>query len=84
MELTDVSDRAVEEALNAMLDAEADRFGAQGHASLEVLPANERAQFRWNGNPHDLDGGSGFNEGDPGAWLLPYWMARYHGLVIDA
>ncbi len=50
---------------------------------LTILPCNERSQFRWNADPFDLtDGGSGFNLYDPGAWLLPYWMARYHGLIV--
>ena len=69
--------------LDITIDTEADRFGGNGNDALEVLPANERSQFRWNGNPHDLDGGNGKNEGDPGAWLLPYWMARYHGLIVQ-
>jgi hypothetical protein len=47
-----------------------------------VVPANERTQERWNGDPFDLTGGSGFNEVDPGAWLLPYWMARYYKLIV--
>ena len=41
----------------------------------------ERNQQRWNANPYVLDGGSGMNECDPGAWLLPYWMGVYHGLI---
>ena len=49
--------------------------------SVRVLPANERAQPRWNGNPHQLDGGNGMSETGSGAWLLPYWMARYHGIL---
>eukprot|EP00043_Microstomoeca_roanoka_P019783 m.229726 g.229726 ORF g.229726 m.229726 type:complete len:770 (-) comp17056_c4_seq1:240-2549(-) len=64
------------------IDSEEDRSGQQGGDSLRVLPANERPQLRWNSNPHDLDGGSGFSEGDPGAWLWPYWIARYHGIII--
>ena len=36
---------------------------------------------RWNGNPHELNGGSRFTEVDTGAWILPYWMARYHQLI---
>ncbi|EDQ89373.1 uncharacterized protein MONBRDRAFT_37087 [Monosiga brevicollis MX1] len=47
-----------------------------------ILPAYERSQLRWNSDPHDLDGGSGTQEGDPGAWLLPYWMARHAGLIV--
>ena len=60
-----------------------------------VLPANERAQFRWNANPYDardggtgktpIDpgawGGTGKTQTDPGAWLLPYWMARHFGTL---
>ena len=26
----------------------------------------------------------GMNEEDPGAWLLPYWLARYHRLIGQA
>jgi hypothetical protein len=48
---------------------------------LTVVPANERTQGRWNGDPYDLVGGSGFIEMDPGAWLLPYWLARHYGLI---
>ncbi len=50
---------------------------------LEVVPANERTQLRWNANPYDLVGGTGYNEFDPGAWLLPYWIARYHNLIVS-
>lgn len=67
--------------LDIEFDPEADRFGRSKNDNVRVLPAHERDQLRWNGNPHDLDGGSGMSEGDPGAWLLPYWMARYHGIV---
>ena len=46
------------------------------------LPANERCQYRWNANPYIIqDCGSGMSESDPGAWLLPYWMARYYDLI---
>ncbi|EGD83339.1 hypothetical protein PTSG_03947 [Salpingoeca rosetta] len=66
-----------------VLDIEADRSGrVGGDSTFKVLPANERPQLRWNSNPHDLDGGSGMSEGDPGAWLWPYWIARYHGLIV--
>lgn len=57
------------------------RFQQTNSDSIRVLPANERVQSRWNSNPHDLDGGFGLTEGDPGAWLLPYWLSRYHGLI---
>lgn len=59
-----------------------DRSGNTGNAATRVLPANERNQGRWNGNPHDLDSGSGgLLEMDAGVFLLPYWKGRLHGLV---
>ena len=62
-----------------------DRFGGSGGEATHMrppLPADERRQLRWNSNPWDVrDGGSGTSEGDPGAWLLPYWMGRYYGLI---
>ena len=45
--------------------------------SERALPANERTQLRWNRNPFLLDSGGAEAEMDPGAWLLPYWMARW-------
>ena len=51
---------------------------------LTVVPANERSQFRWTGNPFDLTGGSGLQEFDTGPWMLPYWMARFYGLIIPS
>jgi hypothetical protein len=50
--------------------------------SVDVLPANERSTMRWNSNGFMLDGGNGgLSVFDPGAFLLPYWMARYHGFL---
>eukprot|EP00050_Salpingoeca_kvevrii_P011097 m.12660 g.12660 ORF g.12660 m.12660 type:complete len:765 (-) comp3253_c0_seq1:54-2348(-) len=68
--------------LDIWFNRDEDRFGRARDSSMRVLPANERDQMRWNGNPHELDGGSGMSEGDPGAWLLPYWMARFHGIIV--
>ena len=63
---------------------EPDRFGRRNSID-RVLPANERGQSRWNADPFDVaDTGSGFVEMDPGAWLLPYWLARYHNLIEGA
>ncbi|HTE20962.1 MAG TPA: hypothetical protein VK689_21565, partial [Armatimonadota bacterium] len=51
--------------------------------TTRVLPPSERRLMRWNGNPYQCDGGSpdGAAEEDGSAWLLPYWMARHHGLI---
>jgi hypothetical protein len=40
--------------------------------------------LKWNGNPYQLRrGGGGYAEDDGAAYLLPYWMARYHGLLKE-
>lgn len=57
------------------------RNSGSGTQSVEVLPANERTQLRWNGNPFLLDREGSSNEMDPGPWLLPYWMARWTGML---
>ena len=67
--------------LDLVFVGEPDRFGHRNSIS-RVLPANERGQSRWNANPFDVsDTGTGTTEMDPGAYLLPYWLARYHGLI---
>jgi hypothetical protein len=49
-------------------------------------------RYMWNADPFDLQSvqvwnneparrHAGMNEEDPGAWLLPYWLARHHGLL---
>ena len=69
--------------LDIVLNREADRFGQP--LTTRVLPANERRQAvygRWDNLPAELaDGGTGAWENSPGDWLLPYWMARFHGVL---
>lgn len=49
---------------------------------MQVLPANERTQLRWSQDPFLLDSQGGNSlEADPGAWLLPYWLARWSGML---
>jgi len=63
------------------IDHGAGRFGEP--QSVKVLPADERAMMKWNGNPYRLDGGSnGGSEDDGTFFLLPYWMGRYHGFLL--
>lgn len=50
--------------------------------ALEPLPADERPISEWAANLHALDGGRDGRSALDGTWyLLPYWMARYYGLI---
>ena len=45
-------------------------------------PPDERAVHKWNTNPFVLEGGrEGRGEEDGAAYLLPYWLGRYHGFI---
>ena len=60
-----------------------DRFGK--NQLIEVLPVDERGFDRWNQNVYLADSrGTGRNEDDGAAYLLPYWMGRYHGFIAEA
>eukprot|EP00943_MAST-04B_sp_MAST-4B-sp1_P004601 g4601.t1 len=65
-------------------DRDVTRFGIKNVQTLHTkppVPNNERGQGLWNGNPWDVaPTGNGMSEYDAGAWLLPYWMARYFSL----
>jgi len=64
------------------INIEAGRFGEV--ESVHVLPYNERYFTRWNGNPYRLDtGGDGRSQDDGAFYLLPYWMGRYHKLIVE-
>ncbi len=57
-----------------------DRTGE--HQSREVLSYTETRTMRWSENMYQLDvRGGGRSEMVPTFWLLPYWMARYHGMI---
>jgi len=59
-----------------------DRFGHR--QLLTVLPVDERDFGKWNANPYLPDGGgTGQQEDDGAAYLLPYWLGRYHGLLAE-
>lgn len=63
-------------------DHQAGRFGEE--QGTRVLPYSENVMLRWNGNPYRLTRrGDGCCEDDGVAFLLPYWMARYHGLLEE-
>ena len=53
-------------------------------ALTEVLPYDEHQFERWNQDPYHPDsGGDGRHEGAGIHYLLPYWIARYHGLLTE-
>lgn len=67
---------------DVIFDARLDRFGRRQLA--HVLPPDERNIEKWNQNPYLPDsGGDGRHEDDGAAYLLPYWMARYHGFIAE-
>lgn len=68
--------------LDIVLDT---RKGIREPQSVQIVPYSERVVMRWNGNPYRLDGGDplGRREDDGTAFLLPYWMGRYHGFIAE-
>ncbi len=59
-----------------------DRFGRR--ETLTLLPPDERPVMKWNGNPFIVDGGNdGLSEDDGAAFLLPYWMGRFHQFILE-
>jgi predicted neuraminidase len=67
---------------DVIFDPRIDRFGDR--QLLYVLPADERDFGKWNGNVYLPDGGGdGREEDDGAAYLLPYWMGRYHRFFTE-
>jgi hypothetical protein len=61
--------------------AEADRHGHR--EAVTLLPPDERPVMRWNANPFVINGGDGgHSEDDGGAFLIGYWMGRYHQIFL--
>ncbi len=57
-----------------------------GYAALKggakTFPVRETEPLRWDHWVMQADGGAGGNDVvEPGAWLLAYWMGRYHGFI---
>jgi len=59
-----------------------DRF--QRPQIRELLPPDERRIHKWNTNVFSPEGGNGGRgEDDGAAFLLPYWMGRFHGFIRE-
>jgi hypothetical protein len=66
---------------DVVMDAAPDR--SQRPQARTLLPRDELPVAKWNANPFDVDGGSGGRAEDDGAaFLLPYWMSRYHEFLV--
>jgi hypothetical protein len=51
---------------------------------LEPVRIDERVPSKWNHDPYIADGGGDGSHEESGAeWLLPYWMAVYHKLIVE-
>jgi hypothetical protein len=49
----------------------------------KVLPVDERMVFHWNVDPYVLDyAGRGTRLADGTSFLLPYYMALHHGIIV--
>ena len=78
----DMIDWAVRNSHRADIEmaAKPDRRGHR--EALTLLPPDERRVMKWNANPFVVDGGGGGRSEDDGAaFLLPYWMGRYHKFI---
>lgn len=69
--------------LDLIWTEQANRFAGTDYRP-PVLPWDEGALLLWNADPFEPDGGSGHSEQAPTPFLLPYWLARYYGLLSDA
>jgi hypothetical protein len=64
------------------MDQHNDRF--EHRQAKTLLPRDELPVAKWNSNPFDVDGGNGGRSEDDGtAFLLPYWMGRYHRFLLN-
>ena len=63
-------------------DQLSDRFGKP--QAIRPIPTPERGISKWNSNTYLYNSGNdGFGEDDGAYFLLPYWMGRYHHLLIE-
>ena len=63
-------------------DQLSDRFGKP--QAIHPIPTPERGIAKWNSNTYLYNSGNdGYGEDDGAYFLLPYWMGRYHHLLIE-
>jgi hypothetical protein len=62
------------------------KYPACGEYACAPIPVNDRytTDFLWQRNPFQLAGGGGGTIETPGVdYILPYWMARYYGVLAQ-
>lgn len=62
------------------------QFDACGDQACHPIPVPQRVttDFLWQRSPFQLEGGgNGYIEGAGIDYLLPYWMARYYGILFS-
>jgi hypothetical protein len=61
------------------------RLSEGGHLrNGQVVPIDERGLEHWNQDPWRLDAGhDGRTLADGAAFLLPYYLGLYHGLIVE-
>jgi hypothetical protein len=68
--------------LDVPVAPEKDRFGRA--ETTRLLPPDERGVHKWNANPFDLETArAGQGEEDGAAFLLPFWLGRHHGFILE-
>lgn len=65
-----------------VFDTEQERWG-EAPQLKEALDIDERIVHNYDSNPFRLDEGNIKNASCPSAYLLPYWLGRYYGLIEE-
>lgn len=63
-------------------DTEQERWGAAPQLK-EALDIDARVIHNYDSNPFRADEGNGHIACSPSAYLLPYWFARYYGIIEE-
>ena len=63
-------------------DTEQERWGEKPQLK-EALDIDARVIHNYDSNPFKTDDGNGRNCCAPSAYLLPYWFARYYGIIEE-
>lgn len=65
-----------------VFDTEQERWG-EAPQLKEALEIDERIVHNYDSNPFRLDEGNITSASCPSAYLLPYWLGRYYGLIEE-